>query len=170
MKEIRTKIGQLHLYDLVKGAFLAAVTGPVELILEILDKGDLPTQINWLAMAKIVVSTFFAYLIKQLITGSSGKILTNKPKNMPTFFCPVPDYNHIVVGSGGLTVDQYINANQGYFKQDGPETPTGFPNVGYIGAMPPADMQVEDPVTNARVTRSFEMANPQGMPNHRPTL
>jgi len=140
MKEIRTKIGQLHLYDLVKAAFISAIIGPMELMLETLDKGQIPTDINWLAMGKIVVSAFFAYIIKQLLTGKSGKILNNKTMN---YAHQVNNYTDIEQSS--MDSATVYAGNNGLSVIDGED---GLPNICQIGGSQPSPLQFRDAITN----------------------
>lgn len=175
MKSLRTKIGQLHIYDFLKGAFIAAIAAPLETLLEYLDKGELPFGLDWKKIALTFTATFLGYLLKQFLTGTTGKILVpgKKSNTMSNFFCAVKSYNDIVVGTG-LTVTQWVAANQaqGYYQQDGPETPVGYPNVGFPGNVPPStpSLNLEDSATLQHYTRDFTPGTLNGMPNHRPTL
>lgn len=70
-----TKIGRLHIYDVVKAAFIAAVTAPLETIIEYLDKGELPYGLDWKRIGVTALVAFLAYIIKQLLTNKEGKII-----------------------------------------------------------------------------------------------
>ena len=126
MKEIRTKIGQLHLYDLVKGAFIAAAAAPLETLMEYLDKGELPLGVDWKRVGFTFVAAFLAYIIKQFLTGSSGKILINKKQTtMSNTAYQIRSYNDIEQISG-LSIVAFCAANPQYTMQDGTDN---LPNL-----------------------------------------
>jgi len=127
MKELRTKIGQLHIYDLVKAAFLSAVIVPAELLMETLNKGELPTNINWLTLGKMAAAAFLAYIIKQFLTGSSGKILTNKKLTM-NYAHQVNNYADIEQST--MSSASVYAANNGLSEISGED---GLPNICQIG-------------------------------------
>lgn len=169
MKEIRTKIGSLHLYDLLKGAVVAALASPSELLLEILDRGDLPTNINWHGMLKISVATFFAYLIKQFFTGEGGKILSNKkpnkkPNKMPHNYAErINSENDLHVATSMTAKDWAAQNANGIIGDD----TTDAPNVNYLnpGVIPPGEDWIDSVTSNQYKGEVVEYIG--GRPNDR---
>lgn len=142
MKELRTKIGQLHIYDLVKAAFLAAVAAPMETIISIIDRWEttgvfaFPETLDFHGMAKASVTIFVVYLIKQLLTGKSGKILNNKTMNYAHQVNNYADIEQTTQDSATVYAQ-----NNGLSCIDGED---GLPNICQIGGSQPAPLQFRD--------------------------
>lgn len=142
MKELRTKIGQLHIYDLVKGAFMAAVAAPMAVLVSILDKWEttgvlvLPQTLDIHGMVKASVTIFVVYLIKQFLTGKTGKLLNNKTMNYAHQVNNYADQEQTTQDSATVYAQ-----NNGLSVIDGED---GLPNICQIGGSQPAPLQFRD--------------------------
>lgn len=71
-----TKLFSLKLNDLWKGFIVAVLTAPLTIIYESLQAGSL--NFDWPTIGKAALAAACAYLIKNFLTGTQGKMLTNK--------------------------------------------------------------------------------------------
>ena len=72
-----TNLWTVKLGDWERGMIVAVLTAPLTIIYESVSNGSL--TINWQTVAATAIAGGIAYILKNLVTGSSGKILSNKP-------------------------------------------------------------------------------------------
>jgi hypothetical protein len=74
-----TGLGKLCKNDWVKGLVVAIITAPLTIIYQSVEAGSL--VINWKVIIAAALTGGIAYLLKNLGTGTGGKLLTNdQPK------------------------------------------------------------------------------------------
>ena len=73
-------LGTIKLSDFWKSLLLAALTNVLLALYAIINSGAMPTQADWIAIAKTTAAIIIAYLLKNLGTNNVGQILTkDKP-------------------------------------------------------------------------------------------
>ena len=73
---IFTKLGTVKLSDWWRGLFIAVATVPLTIIYQYISSGVL--TFDWKAIATAAMTGGIAYILKNLSTGLSGNLLTNK--------------------------------------------------------------------------------------------
>lgn len=80
------KLFSLCKSDWVKGLIVAIITVPLGIIVDnaqkVLTNPAAPFAINWRLMVAAAIVGAGAYIIKNFLTGSGGKILTNDPPKL----------------------------------------------------------------------------------------
>ena len=71
-----TKLWKVQYGDWLRGLLVAVLTTPITIILESVNKGSL--VINWKTVLAAAVAGGLGYILKNLLTGEQGKLLTNK--------------------------------------------------------------------------------------------
>ena len=71
-----TKLGSLRLSDWWRGLIVAVATSPLTIILESLKNGVLTFDFQNIGI--VALTGGLAYLLKNMVTGQQGNILTNK--------------------------------------------------------------------------------------------
>ncbi len=74
---IFTTLWTVKMSDWQRGLAIAIITGPLGIIYDTVMAESF--TFNWRAILRAAIIGFFAYYGKNFITGSGGKILTNKP-------------------------------------------------------------------------------------------
>jgi len=69
-----SKLFQLNAQDVLKGIVIAALVTVLGSIQSILEAGELPTQTEWMNIAKMAGAAIISYLLKNLFTNSQGQI------------------------------------------------------------------------------------------------
>ena len=75
---MKSKLYNLDITDLLKGAVLAVISAIAVAMLQIIEAGDILTIITWVTLKPILISaisTFAAYILKNFLTNSSDNIL-----------------------------------------------------------------------------------------------
>ncbi len=71
-----TKLGTIKLSDWSRGLIIAIIMAPLTIIYQSVSAGTL--VFDWKAIVAAAMTGGVAYLLKNLGTGSGGKLLTNK--------------------------------------------------------------------------------------------
>lgn len=71
-----TKLWTVKMGDWERGLVVAILTSPITIALDSLNTGAL--AFNWKKIAAAALAGGLAYILKNLITGSQGNILTDK--------------------------------------------------------------------------------------------
>ena len=80
---MKSKLFNLDLKDLLKGALIAALVIIATGLLTIIDSGNIADLIKWIFLKPILlagVAGFLSYLIKNFLTNSDDKILKKELK------------------------------------------------------------------------------------------
>jgi hypothetical protein len=72
------KLWSLCTSDFIKGLVLTVLTAVLTIIYDSVQQGSL--NFNWRMIATTAITAGAAYLLKNLATGTGGKLLSNEPK------------------------------------------------------------------------------------------
>jgi hypothetical protein len=67
-------------YDLLKGGVVSAMTAGLTAVSQQLDIGHIPTSSEWKVIAISAFAAFAAYMLKNFVTNSDGKIAKGETK------------------------------------------------------------------------------------------
>jgi len=68
----------LNLLDFAKGLFIAVLTSVITLLYTTIETGEL--TFDWKLIGTTALTSALAYIMKNLLTNSQGKLLTKEPK------------------------------------------------------------------------------------------
>lgn len=68
----------LNLLDFAKGLFIAVLTSVITLLYTTIETGTL--TFDWKLIGTTALTSALAYIMKNLLTNSQGKLLTKEPK------------------------------------------------------------------------------------------
>jgi len=74
-----SKLWSVNTKDWTKGLIIAVISTPLTIIMESLNAGSL--TLDWKKVGIVALTAGIAYLVKNFATGSSGRMLTEKPSD-----------------------------------------------------------------------------------------
>jgi len=80
---MKSKLGNLHFKDILKGALVAMLTIIATSLLSIIESGNLMSLMEWIVIKPILIAGiggFLAYLLKNFLTNSDDKVLKKEVK------------------------------------------------------------------------------------------